>query len=77
MRIEKIEIKGFFGMFNHSIDLNQEKHLTVIYGINGIGKTTIFKILNFFYNKNFRELIKAPFKELKIIYDDNFFSFAE
>mgnify|MGYP003452891897 FL=1 len=46
MRIKQIEIIGLFGMFNHKIPLNLESNITIIYGINGIGKTMLFKILD-------------------------------
>jgi predicted ATP-binding protein involved in virulence len=71
MRIKEIKIEKLFGMFNHSIELNLEEHLTIIYGINGIGKTMLFKILDNFFNKNFHKLIENPFEKLIIIYENN------
>ena len=47
MRITEIRIEGLFDMFDHTIPLNQDEHLTVVYGINGIGKTMIFRILDY------------------------------
>ncbi|MFK5976962.1 MAG: AAA family ATPase [Sulfurovum sp.] len=73
MRIKEIKIEGLFGMFNHSIKLNLEEHLTIIYGINGIGKTMLLKILDNFFNKRFDKLIESPFEKLTIIYKDNSF----
>ena len=73
MKISKIEIKGLFDRFDHKIDLNLEKNITVIYGINGIGKTMLFKILDYFFNQKFFQLINAPFKELIITFDDESF----
>lgn len=70
MRIKKIEILGLFEMFNHQIDLNLNNHLTILYGINGIGKTILFRMLNAFYNFNFQYLLKIPFKELIIRYEN-------
>ena len=71
MRIKKINITNLFGMFNHAIDLNLKEHLTIIYGINGIGKTMFFNILDSFFNSNFRKLVKLPFESLEIIFEDN------
>ena len=71
MRIKEIKIEKLFGMFNHSIKLNLEEHLTIIYGINGIGKTMLFKILDNFFHKNFHKLIESPFEKLTIVYKDN------
>ncbi|OQX97672.1 MAG: hypothetical protein B6I24_07945 [Bacteroidetes bacterium 4572_128] len=73
MRIKEINIKGLFGMFDHDISLNLENHITIIYGINGIGKTMFFKILDCFFNSKFSQLVKKPFEELNIHYNDNSF----
>ncbi len=73
MRIKEIEIKGLFDMFDHSIKLNDKEHLTIIYGINGIGKTMLFKILDSFFNRKFSKLVNYPFKQLKIYYDNGIY----
>ncbi|MFK7948157.1 MAG: AAA family ATPase [Saprospiraceae bacterium] len=70
MRITEIRIEGLFDMFDHTIQLNQEEHLTVIYGINGIGKTMIFRILDCFYNGDFEELVELPFKKLNLTFSN-------
>lgn len=46
MRIKEISITDLFGMFNHVIPLNLEERITIIYGINGVGKTTLLKLIN-------------------------------
>lgn len=71
MRIKEIKITGLFEMFDHNIILNSEEHLTIIYGINGIGKTMLFKILDSFFKGEFDVLVNYPFKQLQIIYDNN------
>ena len=71
MRIKSIEIIGLFEMFDHEIDLNLDRRLTILYGINGIGKTILFRMLNAFYNFNFQYLLKIPFNELIIRYEKN------
>ncbi len=70
MRIREIKIIGLFEMFDHSIKLNDKEHLTVIYGINGVGKTMLFKILDSLFNLKFIKLVNYPFKQLKISYDN-------
>jgi predicted ATP-binding protein involved in virulence len=71
MRITEIRIEGLFDMFDHTIPLNQDEHLTVIYGINGIGKTMIFRILDCFYNGDFEELTKFPFEKLILVFEND------
>ena len=70
VRIKKIEICELFDTYNHTIELNQEKQLNIIYGINGIGKTMLFKILDSFFNLKFNKLLNAPFKKLTVTYED-------
>lgn len=70
MRIKQIEINGLFGMFDHIVPLNLTEHITIIYGINGIGKTMLFKILDSFFNSNFSKLVGFPFDNLIIEFDN-------
>jgi predicted ATPase len=44
-RIEKIEVQGLFGLYNHTIPLNLDERVTVLYGVNGVGKTTILNLI--------------------------------
>jgi predicted ATP-binding protein involved in virulence len=57
-------------MFNHIVPLNLPEHITIIYGINGIGKTMLFKILDSFFNSNFSKLVSFPFDNLTIEFDN-------
>ncbi|MFT6149346.1 MAG: ABC-type transport system involved in cytochrome c biogenesis ATPase subunit [Saprospiraceae bacterium] len=70
MRITEIRIEGLFDMFDHTIPLNQDEHLTVVYGINGIGKTMIFRILDYFYDGKFEELVKLPFQKFVLTFEN-------
>ena len=73
MRIKEIKIEGLFDMFDHTIPLNMEERLSIIYGINGVGKTMVFKILNSLFNLDLINIIalsKAPFTRLTISYED-------
>lgn len=71
MRITQIEISGLFGMFHHVIPLNKAEHITIIYGINGIGKTMLFKILDSFFNAQFHKLVSFPFSTLRLDFDND------
>lgn len=70
MRIKQIEVTGLFGMFDHVIPLNMEDRITIIYGLNGVGKTATIKLLNSLFNFDFSELEAIPFKTFKIEFDD-------
>lgn len=44
--ITSITIKGLFGIHSYKLIFNEKEPISIIYGTNGMGKTTIFKILN-------------------------------
>jgi predicted ATP-binding protein involved in virulence len=70
MRIKQISVTELFGIFNHVIPLNTEDRITIIYGLNGIGKTAILKLLNYIFSFQFSGLNNIPFKNLQIDFDD-------
>ena len=45
MRIKTIEVKGLFGRFNHTVNLNLEERVTILHGPNGVGKTVLLKMV--------------------------------
>lgn len=71
MKIKRIVVKNLFGIFYHEIPLNLDDQITIIHGPNGFGKTIILTALSKFFNKNFSSLIKIPFDELSIDFDNN------
>ncbi len=76
MRVKEIKIEGLFDMFDHTLSLKMEERLSIVYGINGIGKTMVFKILDSLFNLNLSNamaLSKAPFLKLIIAYQDGSF----
>lgn len=71
MRINKISIRGLFGIFDHVISLNIDEKITIIHGPNGFGKTAILRMINGFFNADYVELQSIPFTEFQINFDDN------
>lgn len=71
MRIKSITIEGLFDMFTHVIPLNQKEHITIIYGANGMGKTMVFRIIHAFFERNFEELTKFPFRGCRIEFEND------
>lgn len=47
MRVREIRVNGLFGMFNHHIRLNEDPRVTVLHGPNGVGKTTVLKLVEY------------------------------
>lgn len=71
MKINKIEVKKLFGVFDHEIPLNAEEHITIIHGPNGFGKTILLTMVNAVFNSQYSRLFKIPFSELIIDFDDS------
>lgn len=70
MKISQISIKKLFGTFDHTVNLNLDENVTIIHGPNGVGKTTILRLVNALFNKNVEELRTIPFEELLLKFDD-------
>ncbi len=70
MRVSKIEIKKLFGMFDHVIPFNTEDRITIIHGPNGLGKTTVLRLLVDIFSMRFSLLHRTPFASIVISFDD-------
>lgn len=64
--LTKIIIKGLFGLFDHSICLHKEGPLTIIHGPNGIGKTTILRLVESAFRQRFDRLFSTPFQVMRL-----------
>jgi predicted ATP-binding protein involved in virulence len=66
VRVKSIHVKGLFGMYNHSVVLNEVERMTVIHGPNGVGKTVLFKLAQDLLAGSGVDLLKYPFEEYRI-----------
>ncbi|MEM1168632.1 MAG: AAA family ATPase [Cyanobacteria bacterium P01_H01_bin.35] len=71
MRIKQISVNGLFGIFDHVIPLKRDERITVIHSLNGFGKTAILRILNGFFNSEYSQFKKIPFKNFKVELDND------
>lgn len=46
LRLERIEVDGLFGVFDHRIPLNLGDRITLLHGPNGVGKTAALRMVN-------------------------------
>jgi len=66
MRIQKFSIDGLFDLFNHVIPFRTDERVTIIHGPNGVGKTTVLKLLADLFAQKFLSLRVTPYKKLKL-----------
>lgn len=66
----EINIKGLFGKYNYKLDFNLHG-ISIITGPNGLGKSTILKMIYELTNKNFHDFIKHEFKSFSIETNDS------
>jgi predicted ATP-binding protein involved in virulence len=72
MRVTEIKVEGLFDMFDHTIVLNQAHRLTIVYGENGVGKTTLMKLVKDFFSDKGQYIFEySPFRKLTIHFDNN------
>ena len=71
MRISRLSVNGLFGLFDHSVPINLEEHVTIIHGANGLGKTALLRLLDGFFNARTSELESIPFDRFEVEFDDS------
>lgn len=64
-RVKRVSVKGLFGMYDHDVPLNLEERVTLVYGLNGSGKTTMLKMLSYAQANRLDEL-ELDFKSFTV-----------
>ena len=72
MKLTNIRIYNLFGLEQNNFDihLNAKDGISLLYGINGIGKTTIIKLIKACLDCDFRILKIKKFKTIEISFED-------
>jgi len=71
MRVTEISVTKLFGIFDHTIPLNMDEHITIIHGPNGFGKTVILRMLYGLFKGRYSEILRIPFEKFQVGFDDN------
>jgi len=71
MKLLHIEIKKLFNIFNHSVDLKDER-ITILTAPNGYGKTMTLKTINSLFNKNFSFFVNLSFSEIVFKFEEDY-----
>ncbi|MCK5795779.1 MAG: AAA family ATPase [Deltaproteobacteria bacterium] len=70
LRIQRIEVEQLFGRYDHFIDLNRKERVTILHGPNGVGKTTLFRMVRSLVSLQLWTLAKTPFHRLRLKLSD-------
>lgn len=65
--IKEIKVESLFGLFNYDIPLN-DSGVTILIGINGSGKSTIFKMLDSVLNLKFFNILDIDFETFEVTF---------
>ena len=68
MKLTKIEIDNLYGYINYSINLLDQIFLV---GINGIGKSSILRIIDAFFSKKISFFHNLNFKKISLFFEQN------
>lgn len=69
MKLNWIKVDGLFTRFNHMIEL-KEDGLTIVHSPNGLGKSTLVKMVCLAFNGEWEELDAIPFRRLEFGFDE-------
>lgn len=68
MSLAAMRVVGLFDRFEHTIELNKDEHITILHGANGVGKTTVLRIINDFFHQRFGSLRRIPFQTVELTF---------
>lgn len=80
LKLKTIKINNLFGIYNYSININNKSleniysneeiiNTTIIYGVNGQGKTTIFTLVNAILNCEYETIDSISFDSCNLIFE--------
>ena len=68
MKIRSIEIRSLFGYFDHKIPMKTSDRITIIHGPNGVGKTTVLRLIHDLFKRQFYSLLSTPFDRIVVYF---------
>ena len=61
LRLRRVEVDGLFGVYDHRIDLDLDTRVTLLHGRNGVGKTTILRMISALMRGEITYFSRIPF----------------
>ena len=68
--LSKIVVENLFGRYNYVLDLNPNNDLTIFFGLNGTGKTTILRAIENFAKLRFYDIVKEKFDKMIFYFNE-------
>jgi len=66
----KIDIYGLFGMYDYeNLTFKTKDGILILFGLNGLGKTTILKLIHQFKEGELEAIANINFKKISIVFD--------
>lgn len=69
-RLHRVEVDGLFGLYDHRVDLELNDRVTFLHGPNGVGKTTILKMIDAMLTERFEFFRSTRFRRLLLAFND-------
>ena len=70
LRLQRIEVDGLFGIYDHRIDLNATDRVTVLHGPNGVGKTSVLRMVHAVLRNDLACFKRIPFDRFLLRFRD-------
>ena len=65
MDILKLRVNSLFGKY--SVELDLTKKANILYGANGVGKTTLLRMYTCLLNNDFVEILRWDFQSIELV----------
>lgn len=70
MKLQRIEVEELFGIYDYSMNLFTGENITIIDAPNGMGKTTVLKLIKASVEGELTVLDSIPFKRFRLEFDN-------
>lgn len=71
IQLQRVEVEGLFGIYDHRIDLNLKDRITLLHGPNGVGKTHTLGMINSLLGRDTSYFLRVPCKRFKLTFADS------
>lgn len=66
LKLKGVDVEGLFGIYDHRIDLNVADRVTILHGPNGVGKTSILRMIDALLRNDLSWFRSVPFSRFNL-----------